>query len=81
MSETWVLNETIDVSVNKEFYANFTTTGTDITNWVALHTATRPPALEYYPEGGGANEVYSDFSDGWTKTAYRTITFATYTDL
>ena len=76
MSETWVLNETIDVSVKKTYYANFTTSGTDITNWKALNVTT-PPALEYYPaESDGAHEVYSEFASGWTNTAYRTITFA-----
>ncbi len=75
--ETWVLNETIDTATLGTYYINFTTVGTSITNWKALHGAI-PPALEYYPaEGDGALEVYSESSNTWTNTAYRTITFAT----
>ncbi len=75
--ETWVLNETIDTATLGTYYINFTTVGTSITNWKALHGAI-PPALEYYPaEGDGALEVYSESSNTWTNEAYRTITFAT----
>ena len=76
--ETWVLNETINTAPLGTYYINFTTVGTEITNWKALNGAV-PPALEYYPaEGDGALEVYSEYDgSGWKNQAYRTITFAT----
>ena len=36
--ETWVLNETVDTSVNNRYYTNFTTVGTTNTNWISLET-------------------------------------------
>lgn len=78
MAETWVLNETVDVSVRKTYYANFTTSGDDIEKWKALNI-TIPEAIEYYSaESDGAYEVYGGpITAGWHNEAYRTLTFET----
>lgn len=66
--ETWVLNDSVDVSTMFEYSVDFTSNNTSYTRFaVAMNM------LRYYDSG------FDDVYDGstWTNEAYRTITFST----
>lgn len=66
--ETWVLNDTVDVSTMFDYYVDFTSNNTSYTRFaVAMNN------LRYYD--GGFYDVYNGST--WTNTAYKTVTFST----
>lgn len=72
VSLTWYFNETIDVSISRNFVINFLSGGLSCQT---LQVGDAFGHLVYY-SGGTAYRVYSSYSYSWNNgTNYRTITF------
>lgn len=69
-TETWVLNDTIDISTEFTTTATFDTNNETATS-IAVQSSAFPKGLIYYI--GAPVIAYN--SSGWTNTAYKTITF------
>lgn len=77
--ETWVLNESIDTTSEKEFTVNFNSKDVDYSA-INLQYMRNKQIMDYVVSagtGGIGTTVYSELESGWIDQAYRTITFET----
>ena len=76
-SETWVLNETLDLSSKFDYSINFNSNGTEFIRMVSGGTLAPGVInynLDYYMASGLSNAYFGEFNS-WNNQAYRTITF------
>lgn len=70
MAETWVLNESLNLTGNANYIASFTCNGTV---YAGIHTTTSVVTYLFNTTQMGGQRVYTRY--GWDNEAYRTIVF------
>lgn len=70
MAETWVLNESLNLTGNASYIASFTCNGTV---YAGIHTTTSVVTYLFNTTQMGGQRVYTRY--GWDNEAYRTIVF------
>ena len=70
MAETWVLNESLNLTGNANYVASFTCNGTV---YAGIHTTTSVVTYLFNTTQMGGQRVYTRY--GWDNEAYRTIVF------
>ena len=70
MAETWVLNESLNLTGNANYIASFTCNGT---TYAGIHTTTSVVTYLFNTTQMGGQRVYTRY--GWDNEAYRTIVF------
>ena len=70
MAETWVLNESLNLTDNANYIASFTCNGTV---YAGIHTTTSVVTYLFNTTQMGGQRVYTRY--GWDNEAYRTIVF------
>lgn len=70
MAETWVLNESLNLTGNASYIASFTCNGTV---YAGIHTDTSVVTYLFNTTQMGGQRVYTRY--GWDNMAYRTIVF------
>lgn len=70
MAETWVLNETLNLTDNANYIASFTCNGTV---YAGIYTTTSVVTYLFNTTQMGGQRVYTRY--GWDNMAYRTIVF------
>ena len=70
MAETWILNESLNLTDNANYIASFTCNGTV---YAGIHTTTSVVTYLFNTTQMGGQRVYTRY--GWDNEAYRTIVF------
>lgn len=82
MAQTWVLNETLTITLNEAISTdiNFTSAGVSYTNFSIGYVDEQYQYISYKPSSGSGTTAYASYyfpKVGWQNEAYRTVTFQT----